>query len=95
MISLIEDLIVYNAFSPNGDGRNDFWDIENAAFFPDIIVEVYNRWGEKFFNTKGYSDDKRWDGTNKGKLAPVGTYYYIVIPYNGATPITGPVTIVR
>ncbi|MCF8389596.1 MAG: gliding motility-associated C-terminal domain-containing protein, partial [Bacteroidales bacterium] len=94
-ISLIENLIVYNAFSPNGDGINEFWDIENAQFFPDIIVEVYNRWGVKFFSSVGYTDDKRWDGTNKGKEAPIGTYYFVVIPYYGATPITGPVTIVR
>ncbi len=95
MITIIENLTVYNAFSPNSDGINDFWDIENSDIYPDIIVEVYNRWGEKFFSSVGYSDDKRWNGMTKGKEAPLGTYYYVVIPYNGATPITGPVTIVR
>ncbi len=95
LITLVENLVIYNAFSPNFDGRNDFWDIDYAAYYPDILVEVYNRWGKRIFHSVGYSDDKRWDGTSKGKEAPFGTYYYVVIPYSGATPITGPITIVR
>lgn len=94
-ISLVEKLIVYNAFSPNGDGVNDFWDIDFASLYPDITVEVFTRWGERLFSSKGYTDDKRWDGTYKGKDVPTGTYYYVVVPEKGATPFTGPVTIVR
>jgi gliding motility-associated-like protein len=94
-VRLIEKVTIYNVFSPNDDGQNDFWDIDNAEAFPDILVEVYARWGQKMFSSKGYSNDKRWDGTFKGKQVPIGTYYYIVIPYPGATPITGPLTIVR
>jgi hypothetical protein len=45
--------------------------------------------------SKGYSDDKRWDGTYKGKEAPIGTYYYVIVPYKGAEAITGPLTIIR
>ena len=90
-----DNLFVYTAFSPNGDGVNDYWDIDNAYEYPDIIVEVYNRWGELLFGAKGYSDDKRWDGTYKGKVAPIGTYYYVIVPYKGAKAITGPLTIIR
>ena len=60
-----------------------------------MVVEVYNRWGSRVFSSVGYSDDKRWDGTSKGKDVPIGTYYYIVIPFPDATPITGNVTIIR
>ncbi len=94
-VKVVERLKIYNAFSPNNDGRNDYWDIDNAEVFPDIIVEVYTRWGEKVFSSKGYSNDKRWDGTIKGKDAPIGTYYYVVIPTKGSSPLTGPLTIVR
>jgi gliding motility-associated-like protein len=94
-IEVIEDIKVYNAFSPNGDQINDFFDIENAYKFPDILVEVYNRWGARVFSSAGYSDDKRWDGTMNGKDVPTGTYYYVVIPYPEAKPITGNVTIIR
>ncbi len=94
-IEVIEDLQVYNVFSPNGDGINDFFEIENSERFPDILVEVYSRWGDQLFSTVGYSDGSRWDGTARGKDAPVGTYYYVIIPYSGAEPITGNVTIIR
>ncbi|MCK5135305.1 MAG: gliding motility-associated C-terminal domain-containing protein [Bacteroidales bacterium] len=94
-IEVIEDIRAYNVFSPNGDGVNDFFDIENASRFPEMIVEVYSRWGDQLFSTRGYDDGSRWDGTARGKDAPVGTYYFIIIPYSGAKPITGNVTIIR
>jgi gliding motility-associated-like protein len=94
-IEVIEDITVYNVFSPNGDGVNDFFDIEHAGRFPDMVVEVYSRWGDKLFSSVGYDDGSRWDGTARGKEVPVGTYYYVIIPYSGAKPITGNVTIIR
>jgi len=94
-LEVIEDIMAYNVFSPNGDGINDYFDIKNADRFPEILVEVYSRWGDMLFQSKGYDDSKRWDGTTRGKNAPLGTYYYVIIPYGGATPITGNVTIIR
>ncbi len=94
-LEVIEDIMAYNVFSPNGDGINDFFDIKNADRFPEILVEVYSRWGDMLFQSKGYDDSKRWDGTTRGKNAPLGTYYFVLIPYSGATPITGNVTIIR
>ncbi len=95
LISIVENLKIYNSFSPNNDGVNDFWDIDNASSYPDITVEVYTRWGERIFSSVGYSDDKRWNGRYKGTDVPIGTYYYVVIPYKGCDAITGPLTIVR
>lgn len=95
LIELVEDLTVYNAFSPNGDFINEYFEIDNASKFPDIVVQVFNRWGTRIFYSEGYSDDQRWDGTYNGKEAPVGTYYYVIIPKPDATPITGNVTIIR
>jgi gliding motility-associated-like protein len=87
--------MAYNVFSPNGDGINDFFDIKNAYRFPEILVEVYSRWGDMLFQSVGYDDSKRWDGRTRGTEAPLGTYYYVIIPYSGAKPITGNVTIIR
>ena len=95
LIQLVEDITVYNAFSPNGDFINEYFEIENADKFPDIVVQVFTRWGSRVFFSEGYSDDKRWDGTFNGKEVPVGTYYYVIIPKPDATPITGNVTIIR
>ncbi len=94
-ITVIEEIVIYNSFSPNDDGINDYWDIDNAEYYPDIIVEVYNRWGEKMFSSKGYTSEKRWNGNYNGQKVPIGTYYYVVIPYSGAKPLTGPLTIIR
>ncbi len=94
-LEVIEDIMAYNVFSPNGDGINDFFDIKNADRFPGIVVEVYSRWGDMLFQTVGYDDSRRWDGTTRGSDAPLGTYYFVIIPYSGAKPITGNVTIIR
>lgn len=94
-IEVLESLQVYNVFSPNGDGANEYFEIENASAFPEILVEIFNRWGTKVFSSVGYTDDKRWDGTVNGKPAPVGTYYYVIVLQPGSEPITGNVTIIR
>ena len=94
-IEVIEDLQVYNVFSPNGDGVNEYFEIENSERFPDMLVEIYSRWGDQLYSSVGYDGGRRWDGTARGKDAPVGTYYYVIIPYSGAKPITGNVTIIR
>jgi gliding motility-associated-like protein len=83
------------AFTPNGDGAHDFWDIKNAEYYPDIIIQVFNRWGQKVFESKGYADNQRFDGTRNGKPLPSGTYYYVIHTSKYSLGITGSVTIVR
>lgn len=94
-IDVIENVHAYNVFTPNDDGFNDFFEIENAERFPEMQVEIYSRWGDLLYSTKGYDVDSQWDGYARGKKAPLGTYYYIMIPYPGARPISGNVTIIR
>jgi gliding motility-associated-like protein len=64
-----------SAFTPNGDGRNDKWEI----FGNDVTkldLRVYNRWGELVFVSN--SMEKWWDGTVGGKPAPAGVYAWTV-----------------
>ncbi|TGE05384.1 T9SS type B sorting domain-containing protein [Hymenobacter fodinae] len=68
-----------NAFTPNGDGRDDTWQIEFIEQFPDNTVTVFNRWGNKIFSAENYSRANEWRGDMNGKPAPVGTYYYVVV----------------
>jgi gliding motility-associated-like protein len=82
-----------NAFSPNGDGRDDTWEIDRIAEYPNSHVIVFNRWGMKLFETTGYSRSNQWDGTIKGQPAPLGTYYYLITLGNGKS-YTGPLTVV-
>ena len=58
-------------------------------------IDIYNRWGENIFYSKGY--ETPWDGTYNGNLLPVGTYYY-VINLNDATitePLKGGILLIR
>lgn len=83
---------VYNGISPNNDGNNDFFLIENIEQFADNRVEIYNRWGQKLFETKGYNNtSNNWKGTLKdgGETAPSGTYFYIIDLGNGSKPVKG------
>ena len=68
-----------NAFTPNGDGRDDTWQIEFIEQYPDNTVNVFNRWGNKIFSAENYSRANEWHGDIKGQPAPVGTYYYVVV----------------
>ena len=95
MITVLPELIISNGITPNGDGVNDRWAIDNIHKFPNNVVEIYNRWGELLFQEKNYQDD--WDGTYKGQPLPVGTYYYLVNLNDPLykTKYSGSITIMR
>ncbi len=87
-------LIIPNLFTPNNDGYNDTWQIENIGLFPNAVVEIYNRWGDIVFESeKGYPS--AWDGTWNGKQLPFGAYVFILDLGNGEEPINGIVTLKR
>ncbi|MES2567060.1 MAG: gliding motility-associated C-terminal domain-containing protein [Bacteroidota bacterium] len=74
------DVIIYNGFTPNGDGINDFWVIDNIDKLPDNKVYVYSRWGTKIFETINYNNaDNNWDGKFNGNSITTGTYFYIIV----------------
>ncbi|HUW06743.1 MAG TPA: gliding motility-associated C-terminal domain-containing protein [Williamwhitmania sp.] len=100
-VKVLKLINIPNAFSPNGDGIHDTWEIWDvtgvpiSALFPQIEVEIFNRWGSRVFYSKGY--EKPWNGKAiSGGDLPVGTYYY-VIKFNkeGYGPQVGSVTILR
>lgn len=77
------DFWIPNAFSPNGDGINDFYRVLTST--PEDLTQyalyIYNRWGQLVF----YSEDpmEGWDGTYNGEPVPIGTYHY-VLNFQGA-----------
>ncbi|WP_027420602.1 T9SS type B sorting domain-containing protein [Crocinitomix catalasitica] len=73
-------IYVVNAFSPNGDGTNDTWYIENLINYLPNTVMIFNRWGDKILEFDNYDNiNTIWDGTDKkGTLLPPNTYYYVV-----------------
>jgi gliding motility-associated-like protein len=94
-VLIIPQVRISSGFSPNGDGKNDLFIIDYIDQFPLNTVEIYNRWGDLLFYSKGY--ETPWDGNFKGQQLPVGTYYYVIHLNHFAytKPITGPVTIFR
>jgi gliding motility-associated-like protein len=80
-IVVFGDLVVYNAVSPNNDGKNEFLLLEFIDVIPgkkDNVVRIFNRWGEEVFSVTNYNNNDRvFNGTNKsGHKLPSGTYFY-------------------
>ncbi len=68
---------IKNAFTPNGDGVNDYWQIYTSRdCIKKATVTVFNRYGTKVFETPDYFNN--WNGTYKNKPLPDGTYYGVV-----------------
>lgn len=97
-------LDVPNAFSPNGDGTNDRWEImvgdpekelyHISQYYPEAEIYVLNRWGEVVYRSpKGYNE--AWDGTNKTLQLPMDSYYYVIDLKNGTEPTKGVISIIR
>ncbi len=82
----IEDIEVFNAVSPNGDGKNDYLIIEGIENFPDNKLMIFNRWGTKVYDVNSYGqNNKYFTGYSEGKVTvkedaklPAGTYFYML-----------------
>jgi len=102
------ELFIPNAFSPNNDGFNDYFEIVCFDDYPNAKLEVYSRWGillheqENYGNTDSWgSTDAWWDGSSNKKMTvgkeklPMGTYFFILYLNDGSDPITGSVFLNR
>lgn len=86
-------VLPHNIITPNNDGKNDTWKIENLVIYPDNEVIVYDKQGKVVFRQKNYQQD--WNGTSGGQSLNTGTYYYQVDLGGGMKPLKGTLTIVR
>lgn len=84
-----------NSFTPNGDGIHDTWVIEGLAEYGNsVTVQVFNRYGQQVWSSRGYNTP--WDGTSNNKQLPAGTYYYMIsAPSASWKRLAGPLTIIR
>lgn len=92
-VRVYKKLRIPNIFSPNGDGINDTWVIQNLDTYPLATIQVYTRGGQQVFDAK--ANTVAWNGTHNGKPLPVTTYYYIVDLHIGLPPISGWVVIMK
>jgi gliding motility-associated-like protein len=83
IIKVLESLgSIPEVFTPNGDGKNDFFIIDGLDSYPNNTFQVFNRWGNPVYTAAPYKND--WNGsanvsgaTGSGKL-PTGTYYFLL-----------------
>lgn len=75
-VKVYNDLFIPNAFSPNGDGLNDTWNIPALRAYPSFELFVYSRWGQLLFHTK--DNPLPWDGTYKKQPCMNGAYTYLI-----------------
>lgn len=88
------ELIFANYMSPNGDGANDTWKVNNPNLIKDYEVTIIDQWGnEVFHKTKSYENE--WDGKNGGEKVPDGAYYYIIKDSGGKVKHKGSITLLR
>ena len=86
--SLRESIEIVNFFSPNGDGRNDTWQVREIDRYLNNQVWIYSRTGTELFTAKPYNND--WNGTLNGVELPAGSYYYrIDLDGNGSVDFEG------
>ncbi|QTE37669.1 gliding motility-associated C-terminal domain-containing protein [Mucilaginibacter gossypii] len=86
------DIHIANTITPNGDGKNDTWNITGLEDDPTATVSIYNRYGKQIFNVKGTITP--WDGSYLGKKLPAGTYYYVIAAKNAGQKLSGWVSII-
>ena len=84
------------AFSPDGDGINDYFNVVGQGL-TNYTIEIYNRWGQMVFKSNDMS--VKWDGNFRNKKAPAGTYVYKVNSVDFGSEIrlikSGSVSLVR
>ncbi|RFM26782.1 PKD domain-containing protein [Deminuibacter soli] len=92
-VTVLREVIPPNAFTPNGDGVHDVWEIANLSKYPKAVVDVFNRWGQHVYHSDRYGTP--WNGRMNGNILPFGTYYYVINLGTGGKPLSGYVTILK
>ncbi|MNL63675.1 hypothetical protein D3C87_1878300 [compost metagenome] len=90
------NILIPNAFTPNGDGKNDVFKLINVSRAQLIEFKIFNRWGTVMFNT--VDPEEGWDGRYRNQEQPVGVYGYgIRIKYSDGIIETyrGTITLIR
>jgi gliding motility-associated-like protein len=84
-------LLIPTGFTPNNDGFNDTWIIQGSENYPEINVEIFNRWGQSLYSSRGYEEP--WNGIFEGNRVAMASYYYVITLEPGSEPLTGFFTI--
>jgi gliding motility-associated-like protein len=92
-------MVIHDVITPNGDGVNDNWVIDGIHLYPNNLVQLFDKWGDKVYEKASYNNE--WYGQGKdGSSLPDGTYYYVIKlneanKTGGETEFTGTVLVKR
>jgi len=92
--SILDLINPFNIITPNGDGQNDFWLIENIQIAKGYQVSVFTKTGQVIFQTQNYPDNP-WDGINNGQELPDDTYYYVITFSSTSEVKSGYITLIK
>ena len=92
-VKVVQGIFVPTAFTPNGDGKNDRWQIPYLDPSFGGTVSVFNRWGQLVYQVS--SAKVSWDGTVKGIAQSSGLYVYVITFKNSGMVLKGTVTLIR
>ena len=84
VVQCVCQVAIPDAFTPNNDGKNDYFGVLTQCPIQDFEMDIYNRWGQKIFSTSDLTT--KWDGLYKGVPQPLSVYVYMVKyrdPYTG------------
>jgi gliding motility-associated-like protein len=100
-VFLQKEIVVPNAFSPNGDGKNERLVIKNIEQYPDNEVSIFNRWGQRVYFGKYYNNDTEiWDAKSElkfllGNTLDSNIYFYTIKLSNEFPIITGSLMLIK
>jgi gliding motility-associated-like protein len=90
---VLPEINIVNAFTPNGDGVNDKWDVLGLGAYSKIDIRIFDTHGNLVFTCAEKVCE--WDGTVKGKALPAGPYLYSIDLNDGKRKYKGLVTILK
>ncbi len=94
LVKVFSDIYIPGAFTPNGDGLNDTWNIPALAAFPSFTLQVYNRLGQLVYECRNRF--RAWDGYFRGEPQAAGTYIYVLnLNRPGRSLIRGTLILIR
>ena len=89
----LSDLGAHKIFSPDGNGINDYWEVENLDIIQGCELVVFNRFGQTVYQSSDYHND--WDGTYNGSPLPEADYYFVIKCEENSNSTSGGIRIIR
>ena len=91
--SILIELGAHKIFSPDGNGIDDYWEIENLEIIQGCQLAVFNRFGLTVYESSDYQNN--WDGTYNGNPLPEADYYFVLKCEENSKSTSGGIRIIR